>query len=156
MPGILQPWVETLGLRHQGVLVSAMRGCDIAPRHDPSKLMQRLLRGAVLEPHCGRAVKPVSYIVVEPDPKLWWQTVDAFSGSWDHYPNHYIVHVIHAAEIIGYYGPTDAPVFATRWRDFYFRAVHILHMNPETREQLDTRLNADEEAFGKLQAAYSR
>jgi hypothetical protein len=71
MPSILQSWVEKLGLRHQGVLVSAMRGCDLAPRHDPSKLAQRLLRGAVLEPHCGRVVKPVSYIVVEPDEIKW-------------------------------------------------------------------------------------
>lgn len=33
MPSIIQPWVENIGLRHQGVLVSAMRGCDTAPRH---------------------------------------------------------------------------------------------------------------------------
>ena len=36
-----------LGLRHQGVLISAMRGCDTAPRSDPSKVIQRILRGAV-------------------------------------------------------------------------------------------------------------
>lgn len=156
MPSILQAWVEALGLRHQGAIVSAIRGCDVAPRHDPSKLAQRLLRGAVLEPHCGRAVKPVSYIVIEPDQRKWQETMNAFNGSWDHYPNHYVVHFVHAAEIIGYYGPADAPVFAERWLEFYYRAVHILHFNPETRTQLDDRLNADEQAFGQLQNAYGR
>ena len=44
MAGIMQEWTQIIGMRHQGVLVSAMRGCDLAPRHDPSKFAQRLLR----------------------------------------------------------------------------------------------------------------
>jgi hypothetical protein len=156
MPSILQPWVEELGLRHQGVLVSAMRGCDLAPRHDPSKLAQRLLRGAVLEPHCGRMVKPVSYIVVEPDEKKWHDTMNAFVSSWDHYPNHYVMHFIQAAEIIGYSAPLFAPCFAERWKYLYEQCANILHLNAETKEQLDHRLNADEEAFGRMQLAYGR
>lgn len=156
MTSILQPWIERLGLRHQGVLVSAMRGCDLAPRHDPSKLAQRLLRGAVLEPHCGRFVKPVSYIVIEPDIKIWRDTMDAFISSWDHYPNHYVMHFIQAVEIIGYHGPVMSPVFADRWFQLYIKTANILHLNPESKEQLDQRLNADEQAFGELQKAYAR
>ncbi len=148
---ILQPWVTQTGLRHQGVLMSAMRGCDTAPRHDPSKLVQRLLRGAVLESHCGRAAKSVSYIVVEPDVTVWWKAVNAFVRSWDHYPNHYVIHFIHAVEIIGFYGPKESPVFCNRWRILYCKAVYLLHFNPETKEQLDNRLNADEAEFTRLQ-----
>lgn len=156
MNSVLQPWVMQLGLRHQGVLLSACRGCDIAPRHDPSKLMQRLLRGAILEAHCGRAVKPVSYIVVEPDSATWWATMNSFSASWDHYPNHYVMHTIHAAEIIGYYGPVVTPTFSDRWQLWYHRCANVLHLNPETKEQLDKRLNADEAAFAAMQNEYER
>ncbi len=31
---IVQPWAAKLGLRHQGVLVSAVRGCDSISRED--------------------------------------------------------------------------------------------------------------------------
>ncbi len=147
MPSILQPWVADIGLRHQGVLVSAMRGCDIAPRYDPSKLVQRILRGAVLNPHCGRTGKPMTYIMVEPDADKWWEIASPFLRSWDHYPNHYVMHFIHATEIVGYLGPAEGPVFGLRWREFYYRACHALHLNPETADQLNERLNRDEAAF---------
>jgi hypothetical protein len=34
--GILQEWVARLGLRHQGVLVTAIRGCATMPKEDAS------------------------------------------------------------------------------------------------------------------------
>jgi hypothetical protein len=147
MPGILLPWVEQLGLRHQGVLVSAMRGCDTAPRHDPSKLVQRLLRGAVLTPHIGKYGNPKTYIQIEPNEEKWWEALNGFLRNWDHYPNHYVIHFVHATEIIGYHGPVDSPVFSNRWERVYLASVHALHMQPETKEQLDARLNANEEEF---------
>jgi hypothetical protein len=67
-----------------------------------------------------------------------------------------VVHFIHAVEIIGYYGPFEQPVWSERWTALYEKATHILHFNPESKEQLDKRLNADEEAFGRLQQLYSR
>jgi len=151
MPSILQPWVEKLGLRHQGVLVSAMRGCDTAPRHDPSKIAQRLLRGAVLIPHCGRFANPKTYITIEPDEHKWWNMISPFLRSWDHYPNHYVMHFIHATEIIAYCGPTYDPTFSTRWNEFYWRACHTLHLNVEAYGQMNERLNRDEETFYKAQ-----
>lgn len=158
MKSVLQDWVMELGLRHQGVLLAAVgRGCDTAIRHDPSKLAQRLLRGSLLNAHSGREVKPVSYIVVETDEAIWNATMLAFVNSWDHYPNHYVVHFVHACEIIGYYGPKDDPVWRYRWRSLYERICRVLHVNPETKLQLDERLNADEVAFGKMQVeAYGR
>lgn len=147
MTSIMQPWTMEIGLRHQGVLVSAMRGCDTAPRHDPSKMIQRLLRGAVLEPHCGRTGKPMTYIVIEPDPKKWWETASLFLRSWDHYPNHYVMHFIQATEIIGYLGPKESPVFSDRWEEFYLKACNALHLYPESPDQLNERLDREEVAF---------
>lgn len=151
MTSILLPWVEKLGLRHQGVLVSAMRGCDTAPRHDPSKLAQRILRASVLIPHAGRFANPATYINQEPDERAWWAIAAPFLASWDQYPNHYVWHFIHATQIIGYLGPGSHPIWAGRWMDFYFRACKKQHVCPETRSAMDERLNADEESFRQQQ-----
>lgn len=151
MPSVLREWVNGLGLRHQGVLMSAVRGCDIAPRHDPSKIAQRLLRGAFLIPHAGRFANPRTYIQYEEDETKWKDIMKAFMGNWDHYPNHYIVHFLHAAEIIGYHAPNDSPIYSERWLDFYRACCVTLHLNPETKEQLDGRLNADDETFMRRQ-----
>lgn len=148
---ILRDWVTRLGLRHQGVLLAAMRGCDTAPRHDPSKLSQRLLRAAVMIPHLGRFSNPKTYITIEPDPEKWREIMKNFLSNWDHYPNHYVVHFIHACEIVGYHGPREYPIFGDRFENFYLNACLALHINPETKEQLDARLNADNETFLKNQ-----
>lgn len=144
---ILLSWVTELGLRHQGVLVSAMRGCDTAPRHDPSKLIQRLLRGAVLVPHIGKYGNPKTYITIEPNELEWWKQANQFLRNWDHYPNHYVIHFLHATEIIGYKGPIETPVFADRWLKFYNISCHAFHLKSETETELDERLNANEEDF---------
>jgi hypothetical protein len=85
--------------------------------------------------------------MVEPNHDKWWEIASPFIRSWDHYPNHYIMHFIHATEIIGYLGPNEAPVFSDRWADFYLRACHALHLNPESRTQLNERLDQEEAAF---------
>lgn len=147
MPSILQDWVQELGLRHQGVLVSAMRGCDNAPRHDPSKIIQRLLRGAILVPHVGKYGNPKTYMAIEPAEDEWWTSANAFLRNWDHYPNHYVIHFIHATEIVGYKGPIGMPTYAHRWLAFYRLSCRAFHLSPETEEELDNRLNANEEEF---------
>ena len=151
MPSILQEWVTTLGLRHQGLLVSAVRGCDIAHRDDPSKHLQRIYRGAILIPHIGHHESAKTYIQVERDYIKWTEHAENFLRCRDPYPNHYIMHFLHAAEIIGYHGPWDFPVFGDRWREFYFAMCQALHLPPESKTELDSRLNADEEAFFKQQ-----
>ena len=147
MISVLQDWVMNLGLRHQGVLVSAMRGCDVAPRHDPSKIIQRLLRGSILIPHVGKYGNPKTYMCIEDDVNKWWEYANAFLRNWDHYPNHYLIHFIHATEIIGYKGPINSPTFSDRWKMFYWQSCQALHFTPETEEHLDNRLNANEEEF---------
>lgn len=144
---VLQTWVEKLGRRHQGVLVSAMRGCDIAPKYDPSKMAQRLIRGAILIPHVGLAGNPKTYIRHEKDEKLWWEAIEPFLFSYDHYPNHYVIHWLNAIEIIEYHGPLSHPVYSDRWLKLYERWVHKMHLRPELKDELDKRLNADEESF---------
>jgi len=67
----------------------------------------------------------------------------------DHYPIHFVMHFIHAAEIVGYCHPNLDHQLV--WKDFYEAACRRMHVNPETIGELNARLNADEEAFSAAQ-----
>lgn len=146
MKSVLQDWVMELGLRHQGVLLTAIRGCDTAPKHDPSKLFTRCLRNMILNCHCGDASKAATFIEAVDLPELNKRFLD-FRKNLDHYPHHYVMHVVHAIQIIGYKHPEDKS--RAVWSTFYTYLCNGLHMNEETEKQLDARLNADEETFAK-------
>ena len=138
---VLQDWVMDLGLRHQGVLLSASRGCDSVPKEDPSKKLVRVLRGACFNSYDPR---PSSYIERVGFDELA-SRMSAFLGSCDHHPQHFVAHLMHAAEIVGYHHP-DGPTREI-WRRFYEAICDGLHVNPETEEQLEDRLRAGESEF---------
>lgn len=144
MSSVLQDWVTTLGLRHQGVLLTAIRGCDTAPKDDPSKRFVRCYRAVVLNAFCGDAKKAatfIEYALPADEEKRFLE----FRKNCDHYPQHYVSHLMHAIEIVGYHHP-DGNV-RERWKGYYRALCRGLHVNPETREQLDDRLYLDEAAF---------
>lgn len=149
MGSIIQDWAARLGLRHQGVLVSAIRGCDSLPREDPSKYLVRVYRGVLLRAHCGDLKKAASFMLPF-DPESWHDASDEFFESIDHYPNHWILHWMHACQIVGYQHPNDKIRFI--FMQMYKRLVKKFHLNPESAEQLEERLNADESTFAKNQA----
>ncbi len=148
MKSILQDWVMGLGLRQQGVLLGAIRGCDTMGKEDPSKAFVRVLRGFLLNPHCGDARKARSFIA-NPDLFEADRLFAAFVRDMDHYPLHYVTHLMHAIQIVGCYHPNKD--IASWYLNFYNTMCHKLHVNPETIVQLEGRLNADEETFAKLQ-----
>lgn len=147
--GIVQAWVCALGLRHQGVLVSAIRGCDNVPREDASKHISRFYRACILKAHCGDASKAGSFMKWIDDREDFEHLCADFFRSIDHYPNHFILHLAHAAEICGYYMPGEQSAW---WMEFYIRIVRKFHMMPETKQELDWRLNLDETSFVAEQA----
>ena len=57
----------------------------------------------------------------------------------DRYPSHWLIHFLHAAEIIGYKHPDTA--IRSYWYQFYITGVNALHLNPETEDQLNARLS---------------
>jgi hypothetical protein len=145
---VLQDWVQELGLRHQGVLLTAVRGCDTAPKDDPSKRFTRCYRSVVLNDHCGDPRKSASFIEWCA-PAAEGERFHDFRAGLDHYPQHYVAHVMHAVEIVGYKHP-DRETRA-RWHGYYLRLCKGLHVNPESEWQLDARLNAAEKDFGASQ-----
>ena len=149
MKSIIQDWAAKLGLRHQGVLVSAIRGCDTAPKDDPSKAMSRVLRSVVLNAHVGDPRKSKSFIEWIEEDEDFHHRARAFIHSMDQYPLHYVMHLLFAAEIVGYYHPDEK--HRSRWFLFYRKAVHKLHLQIESKEELDARLNANEDDFGQAQ-----
>jgi hypothetical protein len=146
MKSVLQDWVMELPLRHQGTLLTCVRGCDTAPKNDPSKLLARPYRATILNAFVGDPKKAQTFIeAVEPDVLL--ERMTAYRKNLDHYPHHYIMHVIHASAIVGYKHPDSGTRKA--WLDFYHALCRGLHMNPETEKQLDERLTRDEHEFGR-------
>jgi hypothetical protein len=145
---VLVDWVMRLGLRLQGVLVSAIRGCDTVQRHDNSKVLARIYRSEILRSHSGDAKKSKSFILAANIPT----TVDymqKFLNDNDHLPQHYVMHFLHAAEILGYYHPD--PERRDMWNSFYLVACRKYHLRPEPAVELIDRLEKDEETFHKAQ-----
>jgi len=145
LTSIVQEWAARLPLRHQGVLVSAVRGCDTALRHDDSKLLSRCLRAEFLVPAVDN---PGSYIEFV-DEQTLLRRMNVFLNSWDHYPMHFVMHILHAAAVLGYHHPVHWDV----WLRFYRAGCKKLHLNPETKEQMDARLTAAEPDFQAAQDA---
>lgn len=128
---VLREWVFELPFRMQSVLMSAMRGCDTARKDDNSKSITRALRPIL----CNNA-DPSNTFMGKPKPPA--DETRQFLWDMDSYPTHFIAHLMHAAEIVGYKHP-DAELRGW-WLGFYHDVVKGLHLNPETEDQLDVRL----------------
>lgn len=155
--GVLQTWVVDLPLMQQSVLLTAIRGPDDTPKYHPCKYIVRWFRRAViLSSFAGRAIlNPY-----EPDGGSFygpaceppadgadWEPLmavraDEYVRALDELPHHFQMHMLHAAEIVGY-KHSDARV-RDWWCDFYKRLCHDMHLWPETREQMDARLSGRE------------
>lgn len=144
MKSILQDWVMSLGLRHQGVLLTAVRGCDAVSRENASKALTRCYRATILNAHCGDPKKAATFIEAADNVEVM-RRMSAVTKDHDSLPHHYLMHLIHAAEIVGYKHPDD--ITRSLWRTFYNAMCRKLHMTPETEAELDERLNADEATF---------
>ena len=101
----------------------------------------------------GVDFKPHEQILSYEDMVFFVETVDdeelrrrmvAVLKNHDHYPIHYIMHLMHGSEIIGYKCPAPEAVF---WRWFYEKLAQCFHLNVETEGQLDARLGACEARF---------
>ncbi len=140
MKSVLQDWVMELPLREQGTLLTVVRGCDLAPKHPLDSLERQLtaaFRGAILVAHDPREIDygPGCFMLSEPPVKLFKL------NKLEHYPLHFVSHVIHAAEVIARRHPNDGK--RVKWLMIYMSAVKSLHLNIEREEQMFERLSED-------------
>ncbi len=141
MVSVIQNWVEELSLRYQGVLVSAIRGCDFATKEDSSKKLIRAYRGFIL---VSFDKEPSSFIEFIDNKELKERMV-FFLKDFDHYPMHFITHLLYASEILGYKHPDEKTRKVWKW--FYKSFVYLLHLNPESEKHMAKRLEAEETDF---------
>ena len=149
---VMRSWTNHLPLRHQGVLVSAMRGADGAPKDDPSKSITSMLRRAILNPADGRETTAAGGFFGFDPGKLTTNT-HAFLHSMDQYPLHYVTHLMHAAQIVGYKHPEET--FRAYFELLYTMIVCKFHLLPEDQQTMDARLTEDRIAAGTVERDYT-
>ena len=128
MNSVVKSWVGDIPWMCQSVLFCALRGCDGVPKEDASKHITRAIRHVVL----NNAKNDGSFMNVDPPSQL---------PTLDQYPYHWVTHVMHAVEIIGYCHP-DASVRA-RWAGLYADFCYALHVPPESVADMLKRLTGE-------------
>jgi hypothetical protein len=144
MKSVLQDWVMELPLRHQGTLLTAVRGCDFEAKtwtsqgigYSPGRRLTAFVRYCFMNPADPREVdfqEGSFFMSTPPDP---------FKPSeFGHLPQHWYSHIMHALEIIGYKHPRiHIRIIAFH---LYIDMVKNLHLSPETGEEMNTRLTED-------------
>lgn len=133
MTSVVNAWLsDCCTLKMQTVLLTSFRGCDGAHKDDYGKTFTRIMRATILKNADPSTTFFPATVKVQQD------QFNVFFNDMDHYPVHWFMHLLHAAEIVGYKSPDiELSVF---WMEFYLRGCHELHLNPETIEQLDKRL----------------
>lgn len=135
---VLHDWVHELPFQQQALLLTAMRGPDENNKHNAAKAIIRYLRGVVCKP-AGNWNYTNNNDFMWGEYKLFKTYADAFWQDHDEYPHHFIMHLVHCAEVIGYQHPS--PTIAEHWNNFYLDACKAFHMNAETILEMDERLN---------------
>ena len=129
---VMKPWTYKLSWKEQTVLLSALRGCDSVGKNDITKKIVRKLRSVVLN-NAGAEDSEFMRDDIGSD-ELY-----AFSKNIDAYPVHFLLHLIHASEVVGYcYENTKEACF---FINLYFLLVDAFHMLPESKGKMHQRLS---------------
>lgn len=158
---VLQDWTNGLSFMMQSVLICATRGPDGIRKDHPVKVLIRYLRRSFLICAFDGKVRWSPYELgggsftgplhidhrTEKDANAPTGHIDQFVGTYlrhvDELPHHFQLHLMHAAEILGYKHPdSDVSEF---WRQLYYAIVNDAHLVPESEEMMDKRLG-DREA----------
>lgn len=171
---VFQEWVSDLTLMQQTVLIAAVRGPDGLHKDHVAKLLLRWCRRCFLrsafdgstfrDPWADGGGSFMGPSVTQPVAALLKSNTQ-FSGdnqdsttvivtnylkATDELPHHFQLHLMHAAEILGY----KHPVACVRkwWHTVYLRMVNDMHLNPETEAQMDARLGDCESQWRDAEA----
>lgn len=143
----VQPeWCLLLPVQQQSVLLIAARGPDGINKLHPCKAVHRAYRACILvAARKGRMLQwgestgdSFMSLASFSNKNSWAEDVDDFFRGVDSLPHHYYQHLMLGAEILGYKHPDSR--FRERWYGFYLRCVENLHLNPETEEEINSRL----------------
>jgi hypothetical protein len=146
MPSVQPEWCLELPVQQQSVLFLAGRGPDGIAKDHPCKPVQIAYRACVFKAaYYGRLLRwgeqadKFMSLHLFADDLIWAGVVRDFFRHSDSLPHHYMGHLMHGAQILGYKHPD--PRFRQRWFHFYLEMVHDLHLNVETVQEMDQRLS---------------
>lgn len=155
---VLQDWVHELPFMQQSVLIAAVRGPDGIKKDHPVKVLCRYLRRSFMlsafdgttkwspyEPGGGSFTGPLKLDGLGPDEGHLDKFVGIYLRHVDELPHHFQLHLMHAAEILGYKHP-DGDVRGF-WNTFYQSVVKDAHLRPESCEAMNERLGDREESW---------
>lgn len=135
---VLHEWVHSLPFQMQALLLTAMRGPDENNKYNAAKAIIRYLRGVICKP-AGDWNGTNNNDFMWGEYKKFTEYANAFWLDHDEYPHHFIMHLVHCAEVVAYKHPEEK--IAVHWLRFYFDACTAFHMNPETIKEINGRLN---------------
>jgi len=151
---VIQEWVESLTLMQQTVLLTALRGPDTLPKFHISKFLLRWFRRCILisafdrcaltdprDERGGSFTGPIGKLSLD-------ETASEYLRAVDEVPLHFHMHLVHAAEILGYKHPD--PTIRDWWHRFYAASTRDLHLHIESEQELDRRLGDNLEQWQKL------
>lgn len=159
---VLQEWVQRLTFMQQSVLICAVRGPDGIRKDHPVKVLCRFFRRCVLyRAFDGKATldpyAPGGGSFTGPLPNGQGtidQYIDTYLRHVDELPHHFQLHLMHAAEIVGYKCPDD---YARRfWHDFYLKVVNDAHLQPESEAAMDKRLGDCEKSWREAEVVTAK
>lgn len=130
---VVKEWLDVCTLKQQTVLLSALRGCDGKMKEDYSKPLTRKFRSVILK-NAGGVQKQGNFM----HDSVGDVDEIKFISNLDHYPMHWLLHFLHAIEIVGYKHPDKES--RCYWHKLYLMIVDALHLSPESEETLDARL----------------
>lgn len=145
---VLLPWVQECTFMQQSVLIAAVRAPDGLRKDHPVKVIMRWYRRSVLygafegeqfpDPFC-----PGGGSFTGPYRGGNWDGVrQEYLRYVDEMPHHFQLHLMHAAQIIGY--KHSDPEWRAWWNQFYRMIVNDAHLFPESEELMDMRLGDNE------------
>lgn len=132
---ITRDWMDDISLACQGVLMLAMRGPDNELKETAAKQITRAIRAVCLN---GAHFKGNDDFMGDHSGHIDPLVLKTFSEDHDQYPHHWILHLTHAAEVVGYLHPDESMRY--HWHTFYLLMVTAFHMQPETKDQMLYRL----------------
>lgn len=138
----------------QTTLITAIRGADTLRKDHVSKFLLRWYRRCILvsafdnctlddphDPRGGSFMGSIGQLNLD-------QLGSAYIQSVDELPFHFHMHLVHAAEIVGYKHPD--PKIRVWWHGFYLAAVSDMHLHPESESEMDARLGDNLEQWQQL------
>lgn len=146
MKSVLQDWVMELQLREQGTLLTGIRGCDLATKppgeETPERKLVSFLRYCILNPADPREVD-IPNAFFQSTPPFDWRP-----SQFGHFPVHWYEHLFLCFEVVAYRSPNA--LNAKYAFEIYEKMVHAMHLNIETKEQMEARLGEDRIAKGEV------